>query len=52
MRNDLRVCFIGDSFVAGVGDPQGLGWVGRPAAGTYTTGQPLAADNCRSARSV
>lgn len=43
--NDLRVCFIGDSFVAGVGDPQCLGWVGRLAAETYATGQPLTAYN-------
>jgi lysophospholipase L1-like esterase len=26
---DLRICFIGDSFVQGVGDPQYRGWVGR-----------------------
>lgn len=38
---DLRVCFVGDSFVAGVGDPQHLGWTGRIAARTYQAGQPL-----------
>lgn len=26
---DVRVCFIGDSFVQGVGDPEYRGWVGR-----------------------
>lgn len=26
---DLRICFIGDSFVAGVGDETALGWTGR-----------------------
>ena len=26
---DVRVCVFGDSFVAGVGDPKSLGWVGR-----------------------
>jgi lysophospholipase L1-like esterase len=26
---DVRVCCVGDSFVAGVGDPAALGWVGR-----------------------
>jgi lysophospholipase L1-like esterase len=26
---DQRVCFFGDSFVQGTGDPTGLGWVGR-----------------------
>ena len=25
----MRICFIGDELVAGVGDPRGLGWVGR-----------------------
>jgi len=25
----MRICFIGDSFVNGVGDPDYLGWVGR-----------------------
>lgn len=31
---DVRVCFFGDSWVAGVGDPKALGWVGRVAART------------------
>jgi len=26
---DVHICFIGDSFVNGVGDPHYLGWVGR-----------------------
>ncbi|GAB4083142.1 G-D-S-L family lipolytic protein [Modestobacter muralis] len=30
--SDVRVCAVGDSFVAGVGDPDHLGWVGRLAA--------------------
>ncbi|WP_199671236.1 DUF459 domain-containing protein [Salinibius halmophilus] len=29
MQKDIRICFIGDSFVAGVGDEQALGWSGR-----------------------
>ena len=29
MSSDLRICFIGDSFVQGIGDPQHRGWVGR-----------------------
>ncbi|TQM29687.1 GDSL-type esterase/lipase family protein [Nocardia bhagyanarayanae] len=38
MARDLRICFVGDSFVAGVGDPRCLGWVGRlgPAAMPFT----------------
>lgn len=39
------MCFVGDSFVAGVGDPEHLGWAGRLAArthrGTATAGRPL-----------
>ena len=40
---DLRVCFLGDSLVAGVGDPDGLGWVGRLVAGAFAAGAPLTA---------
>jgi acyl-CoA thioesterase I len=29
VSRDLRVCFIGDSFVQGIGDPEHRGWVGR-----------------------
>ncbi|MEV6972008.1 GDSL-type esterase/lipase family protein [Kitasatospora sp. NPDC093806] len=29
MVEDMRICFIGDSFVQGVGDPEYRGWVGR-----------------------
>ncbi|OYD66877.1 GDSL-type esterase/lipase family protein [Rhodococcus sp. OK302] len=32
MQKDTRVCFIGDSFVAGVGDPDHRGWAGRLAS--------------------
>jgi acyl-CoA thioesterase-1 len=45
MWNDLRVCFAGDSFVAGVGDPRCLGWAGRLATQTYADGQALTAYN-------
>ena len=31
---EIRICVIGDDFVAGVGDPKALGWVGRVAART------------------
>ncbi|HTF33636.1 MAG TPA: GDSL-type esterase/lipase family protein [Myxococcota bacterium] len=29
---DLRICFVGDSFVQGTGDPECLGWAGRVCA--------------------
>ncbi|MFE9826956.1 GDSL-type esterase/lipase family protein [Streptomyces sp. NPDC005791] len=29
MIGDMRICFIGDSFVQGIGDPEHRGWVGR-----------------------
>ncbi len=32
---DTRICFIGDSFVNGTGDPEHLGWVGRLFTQTY-----------------
>ncbi|MFB9376440.1 GDSL-type esterase/lipase family protein [Kineococcus gynurae] len=37
---DVRVCAVGDSFVAGVGDPEHLGWFGRLAAGAHAAGRP------------
>ncbi len=42
---DLRVCFVGDSFVAGVGDPEHRGWVGRVCARSTDAGLPLTAYN-------
>lgn len=38
---DLRICFLGESFVAGVGDQKGLGWAGRLATRAIAAGQPL-----------
>lgn len=45
MDVDRRVLFFGDSFVAGVGDPSGLGWVGRAVAAAHAAGDPLTAYN-------
>lgn len=45
MTDDLRVCFVGDSFVAGTGDPLHLGWAGRLAAASHASGRPLTAYN-------
>ncbi|MBF6334861.1 G-D-S-L family lipolytic protein [Nocardia abscessus] len=45
MSRDLRVCFVGDSFVAGVGDPRGLGWAGRLTSAAYARGVPSTAYN-------
>jgi lysophospholipase L1-like esterase len=28
-RPDIRICFVGDSYVNGTGDPEYLGWTGR-----------------------
>lgn len=38
---DRRILFFGDSHVAGVGDPGGLGWVGRVAAASAAAGLPF-----------
>lgn len=38
---DRRIVFFGDSFVAGTGDPQGRGWVGRVVAATWAAGLPI-----------
>lgn len=37
LEPDVRVCFVGDSFVAGVGDAQHLGWAGRLQRTAMTT---------------
>ncbi|WP_062385379.1 GDSL-type esterase/lipase family protein [Demequina iriomotensis] len=42
---DQRVCFVGDSYVAGVGDPTALGWVGRVAAAAVSAGLPTTSYN-------
>ncbi|MCO1337748.1 hypothetical protein BJH93_02415 [Kocuria polaris] len=42
---DTRVCFVGDSFVAGIGDSTGLGWTGRVAVEARTQGIALTAYN-------
>jgi acyl-CoA thioesterase-1 len=38
---DRRVLVFGDSFVAGVGDPQCRGWVGRVGEASWAAGIPL-----------
>lgn len=38
MRDERHVLFFGDSFVAGVGDPQARGWVGRVAQASAEAG--------------
>lgn len=37
----VRVCFVGDSYVAGTGDPTALGWVGRVCAKAWNRGHDL-----------
>lgn len=41
----IRVCFIGDSFVNGIGDVSGLGWVGRVCAASRQRGIDLTCYN-------
>lgn len=38
---EVHVLFFGDSHTVGVGDPSGLGWVGRVVAATHAEGIPL-----------
>jgi acyl-CoA thioesterase-1 len=45
MDADRRVLFFGDSFVAGVGDPTGRGWVGRVVEASHQAGVPLTSYN-------
>ncbi|HEX6871961.1 MAG TPA: GDSL-type esterase/lipase family protein [Micromonosporaceae bacterium] len=41
----VRICFLGDSLVAGVGDPEHRGWVGRVAHRATVAGLDLTAYN-------
>ncbi|MGK2871852.1 MAG: GDSL-type esterase/lipase family protein [Alphaproteobacteria bacterium] len=41
----MRICFLGDSFVNGVGDDTGLGWVGRTCAAARKQGHDMTAYN-------
>ncbi|WP_040829193.1 DUF459 domain-containing protein [Nocardia jiangxiensis] len=41
MIRDVRICFVGDSLVAGMGDGRYLGWAGRLAVRADGAGQPL-----------
>jgi lysophospholipase L1-like esterase len=41
MSKDIRICFVGDSFVNGTGDEMMLGWSGRLCAAASRGGIPL-----------
>ncbi|MBV8087460.1 MAG: lipase [Chloroflexi bacterium] len=41
----MRICFVGDSLVAGTGDPEYLGWVGRVCAAARRDGWDITAYN-------
>ena len=45
VERDLRVCFFGDSYVAGIGDSTALGWTGRVTAAALARGLPLTSYN-------
>lgn len=42
---DIRICFLGDSFVNGTGDDTALGWVGRVCADARAGGADLTCYN-------
>jgi len=41
VAQDIRICFVGDSFVNGTGDEMALGWAGRLCAAAHTSGVPV-----------
>ncbi|HER35217.1 MAG: hypothetical protein JXJ30_06605 [Halothiobacillaceae bacterium] len=43
--NDIRICFVGDSFVNGTGDESTLGWAGRLCRDAHAQGVPLTGYN-------
>jgi len=38
---EIRICFVGESFVNGTGDPEFLGWTGRVCANVYQKGYEI-----------
>jgi acyl-CoA thioesterase-1 len=42
----MRICFFGESYVNGTGDPSYQGWVGRLCAQARTSGKDITAYNC------
>ncbi|MGM0517826.1 MAG: GDSL-type esterase/lipase family protein [Pseudomonadota bacterium] len=38
---DIRICFVGDSFVNGTGDESALGWAGRLCRDAHAQGVPV-----------
>lgn len=38
---DIRICFVGDSFINGTGDPECLGWIGRVCVAAIGDGFPI-----------
>lgn len=50
--HSIQVCFVGDSFVAGIGDESGLGWTGRLVARSAAAGEPITAYNLGIRRST
>jgi len=42
---DVRICFVGDSFVNGTGDETALGWVGWLCRDAYAQGFPVTSYN-------
>jgi lysophospholipase L1-like esterase len=42
---DIRICFMGDSFVNGTGDETALGWTGRLCALAHASGVPITGYN-------
>ncbi|MEH1899081.1 MAG: GDSL-type esterase/lipase family protein [Nostoc sp.] len=41
MLQEVRICFVGDSFVNGTGDPECLGWTGRVCANANKKGYDI-----------
>lgn len=45
MTDDIRICFVGDSFVNGTCDPDYLGWTGRVCMAAHQAGYALTSYN-------
>jgi hypothetical protein len=41
LHQEVRICFVGESFVNGTGDPECLGWTGRICVGANKKGYDI-----------
>lgn len=52
ISGDIRICFVGDSFIQGTGDETALGWTGRLCVDAHRRGSPVTGYNLGICRDI